>query len=257
VEEAGTPEGVVVATPTATHAAVLDAVLPLGVPVYVEKPLAPSAADASRLAEAAPDRLFVMDKWRYHPGIELLRDIARSGELGPPLGVKSVRVGWGSPHRDVDSLWILAPHDLSIALEILGHIPAPRAAVAERVHGTAVALTAVLGGEPWATVEVSSRERVTRRETRLVCRDGAAVLADGYAEEVRIERAEDLHAMTPPEPELRPISSELPLLRELRAFVEHLGGGPPPKSSAAEGAAIVEALAALRRMAGLDGGEVA
>ena len=44
---------------------------------------------------------------------------------------------------------------------------------------------------------------------------------------------------------------ELPLLAEVRTFVEHLAGGPPPRSSAAEGLAVVEALAALRRMAGV------
>ena len=48
-----------------------------------------------------------------------------------------------------------------------------------------------------------------------------------------------------------PVSTELPLLRELRAFVEHLRGGPPPRSSAAEGAAVVEAVARLRELAGL------
>ena len=49
--------------------------------------------------------------------------------------------------------------------------------------------------------------------------------------------------------ERRPISSEFPLLRELRAFVEHLEGGPPPKSSAAEGVAEVATIARLRELA--------
>jgi hypothetical protein len=52
------------------------------------------------------------------------------------------------------------------------------------------------------------------------------------------------------EPERRAISTELPLLRELRAFVEHLDGGPPPRSSAAEGVEIVRRIAELRSMAG-------
>ena len=45
---------------------------------------------------------------------------------------------------------------------------------------------------------------------------------------------------------------ELPLLAELRAFVEHLGGGTPPRSSAAEGAATVAAIAGLRRLPGIE-----
>ena len=50
-------------------------------------------------------------------------------------------------------------------------------------------------------------------------------------------------------PEHRQISTEMPLLRELRAFLEHLEGGPPPRSSAAEGVEIVTRIAELRRLA--------
>jgi len=64
--------GVVVATPISTHAAVAEEALGLGVPVFVEKPLADDPLAAERLATAAAGRLFVMDKWRYHPGVELL-----------------------------------------------------------------------------------------------------------------------------------------------------------------------------------------
>jgi hypothetical protein len=45
----------------------------------------------------------------------------------------------------------------------------------------------------------------------------------------------------------------MPLLRELRAFLEHLDGGPPPRSSAAEGTRIVEVVEGLRALAGIDG----
>src|SRR5215204_4264575 len=56
-------DGVVVATPTATHAEVVEEALGLGVPMFVEKPLTADVEFARRLAAAAPDRLFVMDKW--------------------------------------------------------------------------------------------------------------------------------------------------------------------------------------------------
>src|SRR3990172_6254106 len=118
---------------------------PMDVPLFVEKPLTNDPASADRLASQAADRLFVMDKWRYHPGIEALSQIARSGELGPVVGLKTIRVGWGNPHPDTHAVRILAPHDLSIALEILGEIPAPRSAVADRDGPTATGLFAILG----------------------------------------------------------------------------------------------------------------
>jgi predicted dehydrogenase len=192
-----------------------------------------------------------MDKWRYHPGIEALRDIARSGDLGPVHGLRTTRVGWGHPHPE-DAVWVLVPHELSIALEILGSVPKPQSAVVDQVGGQAMGMVGWLGKTPWLVSEVSVRHPDRRREIRLYCRDGVAVLNDPYCEHVLISRSGGFASGVPPDTEKRSISTEFPLLRELRAFVEHLHGGPPPRSSAAEGAAIVEAIADLRVLAGLD-----
>jgi predicted dehydrogenase len=237
-------DGIVVATPTTTHAEITEQALELRVPVFVEKPLADDPDDAERLVAAAPDRVFVMDKWRYHPGVELLAEIARSGELGRVVGLRTTRIGWGNPH-DVDAVWILAPHDLAIALEIFGSVPSAKSAVAMSLDGEAEGLVGLLGDSPWHALEVSARSVDRRREVTLVCEGGVAVLPDGYSDHVVIATGD--------EPEQRPISTELPLLRELRAFVEHVDGGPPPRSSAREGAEIVRTIAELRRFAGLPG----
>ena len=242
--------GFVVATPTSVHAEVAESLLERDVPIYVEKPLSNDLDAAMRLAERGGDRVFVMHKWRYHPGIELLGEIARSGELGPVVGLRTARVGWGNPHPDVDAVWILAPHDLSIALEVLGRIPEPRSAVAEQTGGRLSGLVGLLGDEPSFAFEVSTAHPVRRREVRLICRDGVATLADPYADHVLVARGEILGDITYEE-ERRPISTEFPLLRELRAFVEHIGGGPPPKSSAAEAVADVAAVVRLRELAGI------
>ncbi len=243
-------QGIVVASPTATHAEVTEALLSRNVPLFVEKPLTNDATAAARIAERAADRVFVMHKWRYHPGIELLGQIARSEELGPVVGLRTVRVGWGNPHADVDGVWILAPHDISIALEVLGTIPEPHSAVAETVNGTTSGLVALLGDDPWFAFDVSTTHPVRLREIRLICRDGVATLPDPYMDHVLVTRGEILGDVTRDE-ETRPISTEFPLLRELRAFVEHLEGGPPPRSSAAEGAAEVAVVERLRQLAGL------
>jgi predicted dehydrogenase len=238
----------VVAVSTIAHADAIEPLLELGVPVFSEKPLTPDADAAERLATVAPGRLFVMDKWRYHPGIEMLAQIARSGELGAVTGLRLVRVSHGNPHADVDPIWILAPHDLSIALEVLGQVPPARDAVIEWVDGRAEGMVARLGDEPWVTVDVSSAAPEKRRETRLVCEGGVAWLAGGYADHVGIARR------VGGEPERRPLPDVMPLRRELEVFLAHLAGGPPPRSSAAEGAEIVRRIAELRALGGLDPG---
>lgn len=242
----GAVDGVVVATPTGTHADVVAEALELGVPVFVEKPLTADVASARRLAAAAPDRLFVMDKWRYHPGVRELARIAQSGELGPVVGIHSRRVTLGHRYSDVNTVWIHAPHDLAITLEVLGQMPEPRHAVPELVDGEIAGLTAILGESPWVVIEVSTLAPGHRRELRLVCEQGVAQLDGGYAEDVVIGRAGKIQE---DEVERRAVTGELPLLAELRAFVEYLQGGPPPKSSAADAVAIVESVAGMIALA--------
>jgi predicted dehydrogenase len=239
-------DGVVVATPTSTHAEVIEEALELGVPVFAEKPLTADLDSARRLAAAAPERLFAMDKWRYHPGVRELARIAASGELGEVVGIHSRRVTLGNRHPDVDTVWTHAPHDLAIALEILGQVPQPRLAVPELVGGELAGMVAILGEAPWMALEVSTLAPAHRRELRLVCAGGVAQLDGGYAESVTVARA---GAIEPDALERRPIEGELPLLAELRAFVEHLDGGPPPRSSAAEAVAVVEAVEATVALA--------
>lgn len=239
-------DGVIVATPTSTHADVLDEVLGLGVPVFCEKPLCDDPGEAARLAGLAADRLFVMDKWRYHPGILELAAIAREHRLGAVSGLSTVRVDWGNPHDDADPVWVLAPHELAIALEVMGSVPSPQVAVAHWLGADAVWLSAVLAGSGWwQTLEVSARSPARKRRVELHCADGVAVLADGWDEHLLLftdgaQGAEETRVETP---------GELPLLAELRTFVAHLAGGPPPKSSVQEGAAIVAAIAELHELA--------
>ncbi|MCG8457269.1 MAG: Gfo/Idh/MocA family oxidoreductase [Holophagales bacterium] len=243
-------DGAVVVTPTSNHGATIEPLLERRIPIFVEKPLSCRLDEASRLVEAAPDRLFIMDKWRYHPGVEALAEIARDGELGEVVGLRTTRLGWGNPHDDVDAIWVLAPHDLSIALEILDHIPEPRTAVADRTPHGASGLSALLGERPWLLLDVGVRSVERRREVHVMGTRGVAYLGGGYADHIEVRLEPESGA----EPLRRPISTELPLLRELRAFVDHLGGGPPPRSSAREGLAVVETVARLRELAGLPAG---
>jgi predicted dehydrogenase len=241
-----------VATPTQAHATCIEALLDRGIPVFTEKPLCDDVERARVLARRAPESLFELHKWRYHPAIEEMGRIVRSGELGPAVGLHTARLGCGNPHHDVDSAWILLPHDLTIGLEVLGAMPEPRAAVADVTGGFAQGLTAILGGTPWHTIEVSTRYPGKRREMRLYCRDGVAVLGDSYDDHLAITRFADPHSLIVPEPEIRPVSTEPPLLRELRTCVEFLDGGPAPRSSAAEAVRVVEMITTLRQLAGLD-----
>jgi predicted dehydrogenase len=249
VAELGAVDGVVVATPTSVHPETVLEALALGVPVFVEKPLCSDPQAAPKLAEAGSGRLFVMDKWRYHPGVRKLAELARTQALGAVRTLKTVRVGWGNPH-DEDCVWILVPHELAIALEIFGRPLTPVAAVAQIEHGKPLSMTGLTSDDGVAHVlEVSARSPLRARRVELHCAGGVAVLNDGWDEHVSVFRSRD--DGREPQEERIATPGELPLLAELRAFVEHLRGGPAPISSADEGALVVAAIARLRELAGV------
>jgi predicted dehydrogenase len=119
-------DAIFVATPVATHRAVAEAALSAGKHVFVEKPLASSSQDALALVELsrrttrilATGHLFV-----YHPAVVRLGEVAQSGDLGRLCYAESGRVNLGPPTSEVDVVWDLAVHDVSIVLAILGHEP--------------------------------------------------------------------------------------------------------------------------------------
>lgn len=232
-------DGAVVATPTDTHAAVIDELAArFDGPIFCEKPLCLDPAEADRLAAEHAGRLFLMDKWRYHPGVLEFARIAREGELGEVRSLHMRRVTDSHAFSDGDTVWRQMPHDLTIALEILGELPPAHSAVAERGPSRRVGIHAVLG-PPWVTIEVSESAPGHRRELRMICERGSVIMDGGWAEQIAIRR----HDGSPDE--LRDTVGELPLLAELRAFVNHLRGGDPPASSALEGALVVRRIAEL------------
>ena len=243
-------DGFVITSPSPTHAAVIDSLLSTGRPIFVETPLTTDVASARRLVAEAPERIFVMDEWRYHPGIEALATMARAGEFGDILGIRSYRLGWDKPHAGIDVAWHLMPHDLSIVLELLGRIPMPQAAwvpVRSRASTDILAILTDRDG-PRVTIEISNSQPANRRSVAVFGSLRTAQISDSCDNQLLI--VDDPRDGTI-KPYARPIPGDMPLLAELRAFVKHLQGGPPLRSSAAEGLHVVERIVALRTLAGL------
>jgi predicted dehydrogenase len=129
-------QAVAVATPAASHYAVAMAALEAGKHVLVEKPLAPSFEEGRELVDAAAryGRVLMLDHtYCYTTAVGHLRSLIRDGELGDLQYLDSVRINLGLVQRDVDVLWDLAPHDLSIFQSILPDDVYP---VAVAAHGS-------------------------------------------------------------------------------------------------------------------------
>ncbi|WP_131745312.1 Gfo/Idh/MocA family oxidoreductase [Frankia sp. Cppng1_Ct_nod] len=125
---------VAVATPAATHAEVALRALDAGKHLLVEKPLASSSAEGAKLVDAAEERGLVLmcdHTYCYTPAVTKIRELVHGGELGDIHYVDSVRINLGLIQRDVDVLWDLAPHDLSILDFILPPGVVPQAVSAQ------------------------------------------------------------------------------------------------------------------------------
>lgn len=110
-------EAVAIATPAATHAELLDAALGAGKHMLVEKPLADNLDDGIKLVRAAEDSgltLMLDHTYCYTPVVTRLRELIRGGEIGVLQYLDSVRINLGLVQNDVNVLWDLASHDLSI-----------------------------------------------------------------------------------------------------------------------------------------------
>jgi predicted dehydrogenase len=124
-------DGVIVSTPPETHHDIVTDCLENGLHVLVEKPLAITSAEARRMVQLAShhDRiLMVGHTFEYNPAVRALRALIDDNELGDIHYIDAVRVGLGLFHPNLNVVWDLAPHDISILIYLLGELPTSVAA---------------------------------------------------------------------------------------------------------------------------------
>ena len=114
---------VVVVTPSFTHYELAKAALERGKHVLVTKPLTTRSDHAEELVALAEQKglmLAVDHTFVYTGAVARIRDLVDSGELGDLYYVDSVRINLGLFQGDVNVIWDLAPHDISIIDDVLG-----------------------------------------------------------------------------------------------------------------------------------------
>ncbi|OPZ20867.1 MAG: Glucose--fructose oxidoreductase precursor [candidate division BRC1 bacterium ADurb.BinA364] len=119
-------DAVAIATPAGTHFVLAERALRAGKHVFVEKPLATRAAECERLIELAREHrriLMVGHTFLYCEPVRMIRDAIARGDLGDLLTINSRRLSLGLIQNDINAAWDLAPHDISIILNLLGESP--------------------------------------------------------------------------------------------------------------------------------------
>jgi len=119
-------QAVVIATPVPTHHPLAKQALEAGKHVFVEKPPAMRAAEMEELVGLAEERGLVLMPGHlllYHPGVEKLKELVDSGQLGDVLCVYGNRQNLGIIRTNENALWSLGVHDLSVILYLIGEQP--------------------------------------------------------------------------------------------------------------------------------------
>jgi predicted dehydrogenase len=119
-------DAVVIATPPPSHYQLAMECLGEDLHVLVEKPLTLSSRTAKELVDFAAERdliLMVGHTFEYNPAVRALRDLIQTGTLGTIYYIDGVRANLGLFQRDLNVVWDLATHDISILLYILGMEP--------------------------------------------------------------------------------------------------------------------------------------
>lgn len=165
-------DAVVVATPVDTHFPLAMAALQAGKHVLVEKPIASSSDQARRLVDEAERRglvLMVDHTFVYTAAVRKMHQLVRTVEFGTVRYYDSTRINLGLFQHDVNVLWDLAVHDLSIMSYVLGVTPV---AVSATGHSHIVGqpeyaafLTVFFGNETIAHVNVNWLSPVKVRRT--------------------------------------------------------------------------------------------
>ncbi|HEY6551047.1 MAG TPA: Gfo/Idh/MocA family oxidoreductase [Solirubrobacterales bacterium] len=255
-------DAIAIATPVPTHAALAERTIAAGKHCFVEKPLARRAADAERVAALAEARelvLMVGHLLEFHPGVEALRGLIDTGELGELHYIYSQRLNLGKLRADENALWSLGAHDVSVFLNLTRELPLEVSAhgesfVREGVEDVVFGHLRFPSGMV-AHMHLSWLDPHKERRLTVVGSQRMAVFDDMATERklTVFDKGFDLDGASKDDYVTRSggasspaIAAVEPLRLELEHFVECTRDGSRPHSDGASGVRVVRVLEALQ-----------
>jgi predicted dehydrogenase len=269
-------DAVILATPAGLHYEHGLAAMRAGKDVLLEKPLAMSVADGKQLVEFAEREgriLMVGHTFIYNSAVKAIKQIVKSGEIGDVYYIYSSRVNLGRIRTDVNALWNVAPHDISIINHVLERSPVRvratgRSYLQPGIEDVVFAVFEYPGGTI-AHVHASWLDPSKVRRTTFVGSKKMIVYDDVesegkvkiYDKGVRRETQDAEYG----EFQLRLHSGDIhipkitfaePLAEECRHFIECVRTRETPRSDGRQGLAIVAALEAAQQSLRREGAPV-
>ncbi len=253
-------DAVIIATPGSTHARVALPFVKRGMPVFIEKPVAISVADAEKLKHAAEQSgslVFAGHLHHYNPAY------IKTKELAQKIGKIRFMVAEGSnngPYRDdMSALWDWAPHDIYMMVDVVGSMPKsvqawgtsflrPRTALHDVGYIKLNFKNGVIGFifNSWLFPEKRKKLTLVGEKSSIVFDDTALQkialyknMGPGVTKKTVVQKTPRVSSPAYPK--------TLPLFVELKAFLETVRSRKKPKTNIQEGLAVVKILAAAEK----------
>jgi predicted dehydrogenase len=255
-------DAVAVITPVWTHYELAKAALENGKHVFVEKPFTSTAAQGEELIQLASRKnllIMVDHTFLFTGAVRKISELLVEGTLGKLYYYDSTRVNLGLFQHDINVLWDLAPHDLSIMDHLIHAEPEAIVATGQRhlnCHEDIAFMTlyfpekviahinvnwlspvkvrtTLIGGEKrmlvWNDLEADEKLKVYDKGVNITNREGVYELLVSY-------RSGDMWA-----PQIEQVEA---LRRELAYFVDCISGGQQPHNDGRAGLRVVKMLEA-------------
>lgn len=260
-------DAVVIATPVRFHFEMAKKSLLAGKHTMIEKPMTASYAEAKELQALAEEKkltLMVGHTFIYSSPVRKIKEIIESGELGEIFCINSRRLNLGLFQQDINVVWDLAPHDISIVLYVMkNQLQAVncqgKAHVNPDIEDVAT-LTLDFAGNGFATIQSSWLDPNKVRELTFVGSKKMLVYND--LEPIEKIKIYDKRVETPPMYETFAefqyayhygdmyspyLQMAEPLKVECQHFLDCINSGEKPLSSGVEGMQVVQILEAAGR----------
>jgi UDP-2-acetamido-3-amino-2,3-dideoxy-glucuronate N-acetyltransferase len=251
--------GVVIATPSQEHYRMALEALEAGKDVLVEKPLALRYKEGEALVRLAAKRerlLMVGHILLFHPAVEKMKALLAEGAVGEVEYLYSNRLNFGKVRTEESALWSFAPHDLAAFLYLLGKLPREvtttgGAYLQPRVADVTVTNLEFAEGVR-AHLYVSWLHPFKEQRMVLVGDKGMLVFDDLAKDRLvlfqrRLDRTDGGWVAHKPEGKPVQVSSEEPLLREDRHFLDCIARRRKPRSDGESALAVLKILEASQR----------
>ncbi len=257
-------DAVVIATPVSTHYRLARMALEAGKSVLIEKPLAMSCRESVELVRIAREQartLMVGHTFLYSAPVLKIRELLDDGELGEVLYIGSTRANLGLFQHDVNVVWDLAAHDISIILMLVGRMPETVNCQGQSHYGQGVEDVALLTmhfpGNVIAFIHVSWLDPNKIRRTTIVGSRKMLVYDDTLPQEkirvydrgVNVQRYYDTYgefhfSYRYGDIQIPRIEESEPLRVECQHFVECIRDGTTPHTDGLDGLRVVSVLEA-------------